>query len=123
VVSSLDFVFEWHASILVSVLVAAALPPACWIGFLLELLVDFVSVFIFAQKGLAFVLLFLFCLRLKLVGLVPNAAVSVLVASRAAGFVLELAVTRLEFSQVLTVLPWWILGHTRKVFIEMCVRQ
>jgi hypothetical protein len=27
-------------------------------------------------------------------------------------FVLELPVSRLEFSQSLVMLPWWILGHT-----------
>jgi hypothetical protein len=33
------------------------------------------------------------------------------------------AVTRLEFSQFLTVLLWWILCHTRKVFGEICMRS
>jgi hypothetical protein len=39
------------------------------------------------------------------------------------GLVLEPPDSRLEFSEFLVVLPWWLLSHTQKVFVEMYVRQ
>lgn len=39
-----------------------------------------------------------------------------------AGLVFEPLLSRFEFSQFFTVLPWWILDHARKEFNKMYIR-